>query len=57
MLCSTSQTEGYPQSKVAEQLSDTIPPDYATSLNVVYFPQLGTTSDATDASDGLTHRI
>ncbi|KAK7056880.1 hypothetical protein VNI00_002597 [Paramarasmius palmivorus] len=28
-------------SKVAEQISQTVPPDYATSLNVVYFPQLG----------------
>lgn len=29
------------QSKVAEQISTTVPSDYATSLNVVYFPQLG----------------
>ncbi|KAI0643124.1 DNA mismatch repair protein MutS [Trametes meyenii] len=28
-------------SKVATQISATIPPDYASSLNVVYFPQLG----------------
>ncbi|KAI1793251.1 muts domain V-domain-containing protein [Ganoderma leucocontextum] len=28
-------------SKVAVQMSATIPPDYASSLNVVYFPQLG----------------
>ncbi|KAI0670991.1 DNA mismatch repair protein MutS [Trametes maxima] len=28
-------------SKVAIQISATIPPDYASSLNVVYFPQLG----------------
>ncbi|RDX49897.1 hypothetical protein OH76DRAFT_495372 [Lentinus brumalis] len=28
-------------SKVAEQVSATIPPDYTPSLNVVYFPQLG----------------
>ncbi|PCH37347.1 hypothetical protein WOLCODRAFT_167438 [Wolfiporia cocos MD-104 SS10] len=28
-------------SKVAQQISATVPPDYATSLNVVYFPQLG----------------
>ncbi|KAF9221022.1 hypothetical protein BS17DRAFT_713109 [Gyrodon lividus] len=28
-------------SKVAEQISQTIPVDYAESLNVVYFPQLG----------------
>ncbi|KAH7885327.1 DNA mismatch repair protein MutS [Phlebopus sp. FC_14] len=28
-------------SKVAEQISRTVPADYATSLNVVYFPQLG----------------
>ncbi|KAH7915490.1 DNA mismatch repair protein MutS [Hygrophoropsis aurantiaca] len=28
-------------SKVAEQICHTIPPDYAPSLNVVYFPQLG----------------
>ncbi|KAI0770485.1 DNA mismatch repair protein MutS [Fomes fomentarius] len=28
-------------SKVAEQVSAMIPPDYASSLNVVYFPQLG----------------
>ena len=39
---SAAQTEYHPQSKVAEQLSETVPPDYATSLNVVYFPQLGT---------------
>ncbi|KAI0755181.1 DNA mismatch repair protein MutS [Daedaleopsis nitida] len=26
---------------VAEQVSRTVPPDYTTSLNVVYFPQLG----------------
>jgi len=29
------------QSKVAEGISPTVPPHYATSLNVVYFPQLG----------------
>lgn len=29
------------QSKVAEQISQTVPIDYAESLNVVYFPQLG----------------
>jgi DNA mismatch repair protein MSH5 len=29
------------QSKVAEGISPTVPQDYATSLNVVYFPQLG----------------
>ncbi|KAF7977709.1 hypothetical protein HWV62_2978 [Athelia sp. TMB] len=28
-------------SKVAEQISSAIPPDYTTSLNVSYFPQLG----------------
>ncbi|KAI3616291.1 dna mismatch repair protein msh5 [Moniliophthora roreri] len=28
-------------SKVAEQICQTVPVDYATSLNVVYFPQLG----------------
>ncbi|KAM5533149.1 hypothetical protein V8D89_013197 [Ganoderma adspersum] len=28
-------------SKVAIQVSETIPPDYVSSLNVVYFPQLG----------------
>ncbi|KAH9841446.1 DNA mismatch repair protein MutS [Rhodofomes roseus] len=28
-------------SRVAQQISETIPPDYASSLNVVYFPQLG----------------
>ncbi|TFY68394.1 hypothetical protein EVG20_g3567 [Dentipellis fragilis] len=28
-------------SKVAEDIAETVPPDYATSLNVVYFPQLG----------------
>ncbi|PIL22345.1 hypothetical protein GSI_15033 [Ganoderma sinense ZZ0214-1] len=28
-------------SKVATQVSTTIPPDYTSSLNVVYFPQLG----------------
>ncbi|KAI0366907.1 hypothetical protein BV20DRAFT_951195 [Pilatotrama ljubarskyi] len=28
-------------SKVATQISGTIPPDYTSSLNVVYFPQLG----------------
>ncbi|KAF9242539.1 muts domain V-domain-containing protein [Melanogaster broomeanus] len=28
-------------SKVAEQISQTVPADYAESLNVVYFPQLG----------------
>ncbi|KAH9480408.1 MutS protein-like protein 5 [Psilocybe cubensis] len=28
-------------SSVAEQISQTIPADYTTSLNVVYFPQLG----------------
>lgn len=28
-------------SKVAEGISPTVPQDYATSLNVVYFPQLG----------------
>ncbi|EMD39519.1 hypothetical protein CERSUDRAFT_111843 [Gelatoporia subvermispora B] len=28
-------------SRVAQQISTTVPPDYATSLNVVYFPQLG----------------
>ncbi|TFK74858.1 hypothetical protein BDN72DRAFT_832971 [Pluteus cervinus] len=28
-------------SNVAEQISNKIPPDYASSLNVVYFPQLG----------------
>ena len=31
----------FDQSKVATQLSVTIPPDYTPSLNVVYFPQLG----------------
>lgn len=30
-----------PQSKVAEDISETVSPDYASSLNVVYFPQLG----------------
>lgn len=29
------------QSHVATQISETVPADYATSLNVVYFPQLG----------------
>ncbi|KAF9267356.1 hypothetical protein L218DRAFT_970816 [Marasmius fiardii PR-910] len=28
-------------SKVAEQISQAVPEDYATTLNVVYFPQLG----------------
>ncbi|KAI0260251.1 DNA mismatch repair protein MutS [Gloeopeniophorella convolvens] len=28
-------------SRVAEGISSTVPPDYAASLNVVYFPQLG----------------
>ncbi|KZT18625.1 hypothetical protein NEOLEDRAFT_1159406 [Neolentinus lepideus HHB14362 ss-1] len=28
-------------SRVAQQICHTVPPDYATSLNVVYFPQLG----------------
>ncbi|KZV73807.1 hypothetical protein PENSPDRAFT_648571 [Peniophora sp. CONT] len=28
-------------SKVAEEISDTVPSDYAATLNVVYFPQLG----------------
>ncbi|KAJ6585066.1 DNA mismatch repair protein MutS [Mycena capillaripes] len=28
-------------SKVAEQICQTVPPDYVTSLNIVYFPQLG----------------
>ncbi|KAJ7016657.1 DNA mismatch repair protein MutS [Mycena alexandri] len=28
-------------SKVAEQICQTVPPDYASSLNIVYFPQLG----------------
>ncbi|KAK7048433.1 muts 5 [Favolaschia claudopus] len=28
-------------SKVAEQVCQTVPPDYASSLNIVYFPQLG----------------
>ncbi|OCH92840.1 hypothetical protein OBBRIDRAFT_725988 [Obba rivulosa] len=28
-------------SKVARRISEMVPPDYATSLNVVYFPQLG----------------
>lgn len=28
-------------SKVAEQICLTVPPDYASSLNIVYFPQLG----------------
>ncbi|KAG5735367.1 Prohibitin-2 [Termitomyces sp. T112] len=28
-------------SKVAEQICETVPRDYASSLNVVYFPQLG----------------
>ncbi|EJC98525.1 uncharacterized protein FOMMEDRAFT_96519 [Fomitiporia mediterranea MF3/22] len=28
-------------SRVASQVSETVPPDYTTSLNVVYFPQLG----------------
>ncbi|PAV17141.1 dna mismatch repair msh5 [Pyrrhoderma noxium] len=28
-------------SRVAEQVSETVPADYASSLNVVYFPQLG----------------
>jgi len=28
-------------SKVAEGICPTVPQDYATSLNVVYFPQLG----------------
>ncbi|KAF7314371.1 DNA mismatch repair protein 5 [Mycena kentingensis (nom. inval.)] len=28
-------------SKVAEKVCQTVPPDYAMSLNVVYFPQLG----------------
>ena len=31
------------QSKVAEQVSATVPLDYTPSLNVVYFPQLGET--------------
>ena len=29
------------QSKVAQQMSQNVPPDYAPSLNIVYFPQLG----------------
>ncbi|TFK52577.1 hypothetical protein OE88DRAFT_1712112 [Heliocybe sulcata] len=28
-------------SRVAQQICHTVPPDYASSLNVVYFPQLG----------------
>ncbi|KAJ7610685.1 DNA mismatch repair protein MutS [Mycena rosella] len=28
-------------SKVAEQVCQTVPPDYASALNIVYFPQLG----------------
>ncbi|KAJ7175937.1 muts domain V-domain-containing protein [Mycena filopes] len=28
-------------SKVAEQICQAVPPDYASSLNIVYFPQLG----------------
>ena len=38
-----SRLTDYPnsQSKVAMQVSATIPADYASSLNVVYFPQLG----------------
>lgn len=28
-------------SKVAQQISQSVPAEYATSLNVVYFPQLG----------------
>lgn len=34
------------QSKVAEQISQTVPVEYAESLNVVYFPQLGLYFDA-----------
>lgn len=30
------------QSKVAQQISTTVPRDFAVALNVVYFPQLGT---------------
>lgn len=33
------------QSKVAQTISATVPPDYASSLNVVYFPQLGNHTD------------
>lgn len=29
------------QYRVAQQISELVPEDYATSLNVVYFPQLG----------------
>lgn len=29
------------QSRVAEQICEVVPPDYTSSLNVVYFPQLG----------------
>lgn len=29
------------KSKVARDISETIPTNYVTSLNVVYFPQLG----------------
>lgn len=33
------------KSNVAEQISVIVPPDFARSLNVVYFPQLGRASD------------
>ncbi|KAH7919581.1 hypothetical protein BV22DRAFT_1108014 [Leucogyrophana mollusca] len=55
-------------SKVAEQISQTIPADYAPSLNVVYFPQLGflicvpmleewKTEDGITVLDGWTFQV
>ena len=35
------EIDGLAQSKVAEKISNDVPPDYAPALNVVYFPQLG----------------
>lgn len=41
MLRASTYSDILPQSKVAEDISETVSPDYASSLNVVYFPQLG----------------
>lgn len=47
------------QSKVAEQISQIVPQEFATSLNVVYFPQLGDYMDlpSIDTSYVLIQRI
>ncbi|KAH9080364.1 DNA mismatch repair protein MutS [Lactarius deliciosus] len=55
-------------SKVAEGISPTVPQDYATSLNVVYFPQLGflvcvpmleewRSGDGVEVLDGWTFQV